>query len=70
MTGRWAWSQVDKDKTGIVSRKDIYWMKKNYIRFVDENVNIKKLIQTLDTDMDKVLSKGEFRALLSVRFFF
>ena len=42
-------------------------MKKNYTRFVDENVNINKLIQTLDTNMDRVLSKGEFRALLSVR---
>ena len=41
-------------------------MKKKYNEFIEENVNLEKLIRMLDKDKDGILSMHEMRTLLSV----
>jgi hypothetical protein len=64
---RWAWSQVDKNGTGIASKKDTYWMKKIYSQHIQANTNIRALIRKFDRNKDRILDLDEIHALLSVK---
>jgi Ca2+-binding EF-hand superfamily protein len=57
---------VDKQGTGLVSKKDLYRMRKGYLTFVDNHANIAQLIKKYDRDKDNVLDASELHSLLSV----
>ena len=57
---------VDKQQTGLVSKKDLYWMRKGYLTFVDNHADITRLIEKYDRNKDNVLDASELHMLLMV----
>ena len=57
---------MDKNGTGIGSRKDTYRLMKKYNRVVNAGVNVMKLIRRCDKNNDNVLEVSEIHELLKV----
>ena len=57
---------MDKNGTGIGSKKDVYRLNKKYNSVVSSGVNVAKLIRQCDRNRDNVLETSEVHELLKV----
>ncbi len=58
---------MDRQGTGVASKKDMYRMLKAYNTHVSSNVNVERLIARYEKKGDRALGEAELCSLMSVR---
>jgi Ca2+-binding EF-hand superfamily protein len=63
---RWAWSQIDKNGTGVVLHKDFVRLNITYKEFLNKTESVTVIIKQCDKNNDKDLEVAEIMELLVV----